>query len=52
MPIEGLDVAGFPQVRMEIGQGSLGGLQVSAGILGKPQERGGLVVPGSGHHRG
>ena len=42
---QGQDFAGFPQVRIEIGQGTLGCLQVSACILGKPQERGGLDVP-------
>ena len=44
-PDQGQDFAGFAQVPMENGQGTLGSLQVSACILGKPQERGGLVVP-------
>ena len=42
---QGLDFAGCLQVRIEIGQGALGCLQVSACILGKPQERDGLDVP-------
>ena len=33
---QGQAIAGFPQVRMEIGQGTLGGFQVSAGLLGQP----------------